>query len=222
LKAIVAEKPGGSEVLKIRDVPRLIPPPGWVSIRVMAFGLNRAEMFTRQGHSPGVKFPRILAIECVGVVEEAPGTRFRKGQQVAAIMGGMGRTIDGGYAEYTCVPASSVMLLESGLPWSTLGAIPEMFQTAWGSLYEGLEIQAGETLLICGGTSSIGMTATQIAKLHGLSVIATTRNPAKADALKRNGVDHVVIDTGVIVDSVRRLSRTGWTECLNSWAPPRC
>ena len=85
MKAIVAEKAGGPEVLKIRDVPRPIPEPGWVSIRVMAFGLNRAELFTRQGHSPGIKFPRILGIECVGVVEEAPGTRYRKGQQIAAI-----------------------------------------------------------------------------------------------------------------------------------------
>ncbi len=209
MKAIVAEEAGGPEVLKIRDVPRLMPQPGWVSIRVMAFGLNRAELFTRQGHSPGVKFPRILGIECVGVVEEAPATPFQKGQKVAAIMGGMGRTIDGGYAEYTCVPASSVMLLESDLPWPTLGAVPEMFQTAWGSLHEGLEIQAGETLLIRGGTSSIGMTATQLAKRYGLSVIATTRNPAKAESLERNGVDQVVIDTGAIADAVRGLFPDG-------------
>ncbi len=75
-------------------------------IRVKAFGLNRSEMFTRQGHSPNVKFPRILGIEAVGTVEDAPGNEFRKGDVVATAMGGLGRVLDGGYAQYTCVPAT--------------------------------------------------------------------------------------------------------------------
>jgi NADPH:quinone reductase-like Zn-dependent oxidoreductase len=67
---------------------------------VKAFGLNRSELFTRQGHSPNVRFPRVLGIAAVGVVEEARGKEFRKGDVVATAMGGMDRQCDGGYAEY--------------------------------------------------------------------------------------------------------------------------
>ena len=124
-------------------------------------------------------------------------------------MGGMGRSFDGGYAEYTCVPERSVFRLHSDLPWQTLGAIPEMFQTAWGSLHEGLDAQRGQTLLVRGGTSSIGIATTQLAKRAGLTVIATTRNPARADSLIAGGADHVVIDSGTIEALVRELFPDG-------------
>ena len=133
MKAVVIRKPGGPEVLKVERRPIPKPRSGEVLIRVKAFGLNRSEMFTRQGHSPSVKFPRILGIEAVGVVEKAPGDEFRKGDIVATAMGGMGRQFDGGYAEYTCVPATQVQLIKATIPWETLGASPEMLQTAWGS-----------------------------------------------------------------------------------------
>jgi NADPH:quinone reductase-like Zn-dependent oxidoreductase len=214
MKAIVVEEPGGPEVLKIREISHPSPGPGWVLIKVKAFGLNRSEMYTRQGQSPDVQFPRVLGIECAGIVEEAPETKFQKGQKVAAIMGGMGREFDGGYAEYTCVPENCVFPLESDLEWATLGALPEMFQAAWGSLHMGLEIQPKQSLLIRGGTSSVGMTSAQLAKRHGLTVMATTRNPEKVDALKNNGVDHVVIDDGTIVDSVRQLFPNGVNRVL--------
>lgn len=209
MKAIVAEKPGLPEVLQLKEIPRPAAKPGWVLIEVKAFGLNRAELFTRQGESPGVNFPRVLGIECVGVVVEAPETPYTPGEKVAAIMGGMGRQFDGGYAEYTLVPVSSVFAIKTDLDWATLGAIPEMFQTAWGSLTVGLEIQAGQTMLIRGGTSSIGMTATQLAKETGLTVLATTRNPQKADKLRANGVDHVVLDDGRIHQKVREIIPNG-------------
>ncbi|MCB0156254.1 MAG: zinc-binding dehydrogenase [Anaerolineae bacterium] len=187
------------------DIPQPTVKTGWVLIKVKAFGLNRAELFTRQGDSPGVTFPRVLGIECVGVVAEAPGTSFQPGQKVVALMGGMGRQFDGSYAEYTLVPVSSVFAVETDLEWAKLGAIPEMFQTVWGSLTVGLEIAAGQTLLIRGGTSSIGMTATRLAKAAGLTVLATTRAPSKSDKLRDNGVDHVVIDNGNIHDEVYAL-----------------
>ena len=209
MKAIVAEKPGSPEVLHLKEIPRPTSKSGWVLIEVKAFGLNRAELFTRQGDSPGVEFPRVLGIECVGLVVEAPDTPFTPGEKVAAIMGGMGRQFDGGYAEYTLVPASSVFSIKTDLDWATLGAIPEMFQTVWGSLTLGLEIQAGQTLLIRGGTSSIGMTTTRLAKEMGLTVLATTRNPQKADKLRANGVDHVVIDDGRIHQKVREIVPNG-------------
>src|SRR5258706_14391792 len=102
MKAAVIPEAGGPEVVKIESLPVPAPQSGEVLIRVKAFGLNRSEMFTRQGHSPNVKFPLILGIEAVGLVEEAPGNEFQKGHIVATAMGGMGREFDGGYAEYTC------------------------------------------------------------------------------------------------------------------------
>ena len=156
MKAAITTKAGNPEVIKIGEVDKPKTKPGWVLIKVEAFGLNRSELFTRRGDSPGVTFPRIQGIECVGVVEDDPSKTYPKGRQVAAIMGGMGRLFDGGYAEYTSVPLEIVFPFESDLPWETLGAIPEMFQTVSGSLNQALEIAEGETLLIRGGTRQSG------------------------------------------------------------------
>ncbi len=185
------------------------PRPGWVLIRVRAFGLNRSELFTRQGHSPNVRFPRVLGIEAVGEVVEAPGSGLAPGDKVATAMGGMGRVFDGGYAEYTLVPASQVQKVETALDWATLGALPEMVQTAYGSLNKSLRLQAGQTLLIRGGTTSVGLTAAVLAKRLGATVIATTRKSEREAMLKANGADHVVIDDGQIADVVRDLIPTG-------------
>ena len=129
-------------------------------------------------------------------------------------MGGMGRLFDGGYAEYALVPLEIVFPFKSDLPWDTLGAIPEMFQTVSGSLNQALEIQKGESLLIRGGTSSIGMLACQLAKAKGLKVISTTRNLNKKQALMDNGVDHVVIDNGSVKDKVREIYPDGVNKVL--------
>src|SRR5947207_189680 len=153
MRAVVLEAPGSPEALQIRELPIPDPRPGWVLIRVRAFGLNRSELHTRLGLAEGVTFPRVLGIEATGVVAAAPGGEFAVGQQVAAMMGGMGRTFDGGYAEFTNVPATQVIAFGSELDWATLGAIPEMLQTAHGSLTVGLDTQPGQTLLIRGGTS---------------------------------------------------------------------
>ncbi len=138
MKAVVIREPGPPDVLAIEELPVPQPATGWILIRVKAFGLNRSELFTRQGRSPGVRFPRVLGIEAVGVVEDAPGGEYKKGQTVATAMGGMGREFDGGYAEYTCVPAVQVQAINTTLDWQTLGALPEMIQTAWGSLNSAL------------------------------------------------------------------------------------
>src|SRR6202163_2277472 len=128
MKAAVIHEAGAPEVLTIESLAIPKPKNGEVLIRVKAFGLNRSELFTRQGHSPNVKFPRVLGIEAVGLVEDAPGGEFGKGDVVTTAMGGMGRQFDGGYAEYTCVPARQVQLIKTGLAWEMLGAIPEMLE----------------------------------------------------------------------------------------------
>jgi NADPH:quinone reductase-like Zn-dependent oxidoreductase len=207
LKAVVIREPGGPEVLKIETVPVPEAVAGKVLIRVKAFGLNRSEMFTRQGLSPDVRFPRILGIEAVGTVESAPGGEFPQGATVATVMGGMGRDFDGGYAEFTLVPANQVRSLTTNLSWETLGALPEMLQTAWGSLYEALQLKNGETLLVRGGTTSVGLAAAAIAGLRGAIVYATTRNTGRKQMLLDNGAAGVFIDNGSIAADV--ISRTG-------------
>ena len=204
MKAIRVHRPGGPEVLEIEELPRPEPRAGWVRIRVRAFGLNRSEMYTRQGHSPSVQFPRVLGIECVGIVDDAGGTDLSIGQTVAALMGEMGRAYDGGYAEYTLVPRDRVLPLHTDLTWDVLAALPETYLTAWGSLVEAMHLEVGQTLLIRGATSSVGMAAVSLAKGMGMRVLATTRDPAKADALRQNGVDEVVIDTGRIAEDVKQ------------------
>jgi NADPH:quinone reductase-like Zn-dependent oxidoreductase len=210
MRAAVLDQPGAVAHLQVRDVPVPEPRPGWVLIEVKAFGLNRSELYTRLGFSGAdVTFPRILGIEATGVVAHAPGGEFPPGQQVATMMGGMGRLFDGGYAQYTCVPAAQVIPFRSELPWDVLGAIPEMLQTAHGSLTVGVDAQPGDNVLIRGGTSSVGMAAAVLAKRRNMTVVATTRNPDKIDALTALGVDHALIDDGPIADRVRGVLGDG-------------
>src|SRR5438445_1686345 len=203
MRAVVLDAPGPPEALRIRELPVPEPRPGRVLIRVKAFGINRSELHTRLGLAQGVTFPRVLGIEATGVVAAAPGGEFEEGQQVAAMMGGMGRTFDGGYAEYTSVPATQVIPFRSELDWATLGAIPEMLQTAHGSLTVGLDAQAGQRLLIRGGTSSVGMATAILAKDRGLTVLSTPRQPDRVAALASIGVDHVLLDAGDVAAQAR-------------------
>lgn len=220
MRAVVLDGPGPAEALVIQDRPIPEPGPGQVLIRVRAFGLNRSELHTRLGLADGVTFPRVPGIEAVGEVAHSPGGEFSAGQKVVTLMGGMGRVFDGGYAEYTCVPARQVISFESDLPWPIIGAVPEMLQTAYGSLTIGLDIQPGQSLLIRGGTSSVGMAAAILAKRRGLTVLASTRDEAKREALAAIGVDHVLIDAGDLAAAVRRIVPDGVDAALELVGAP--
>jgi len=209
MKAVVIREAGKPEVLRLEERSIPSPQPGWVLIKVKAFGLNRSELFTRLGMSPNVKFPRIPGIEAVGIVEIAPGGEFKAGEIVVTAMGGMGCEFDGSYAEYTCVPASQIKVITTTLDWETLGALPEMIQTAWGSLHTALQIEAGQSLLIRGGSSSVGLAAAILAKQHGLIVVATSRKPERTQLLLENGADHVVTDNGIIQHQIRKIFPNG-------------
>lgn len=204
MHAWVLDAPGGPEAFHLRERPVPEPGTGQVLIRVRAFGLNRSEWFTRNGDSPAVKLPRVLGIECVGAVESAPGGQFESGQRVAAMMGGMGREFDGSYAEFTCVPAANVFPIETSLGWAELGALPEMLQTTHGSLHVGLGAKPGDTILIRGGTSSIGLATLALAKASRMGVVTTTRSETKRQYLLAAGADEAFVDSGVLVDEIRR------------------
>jgi NADPH:quinone reductase-like Zn-dependent oxidoreductase len=233
MRAAVCVRAGGPEVLEIREIPVPAVRKGWSLVRVMGAGLNRSELRTRQGHSPGVSFPRVLGIECVGIMAASTDSALPEGATVAAVMGEMGRAFDGGYAEYALLPNTLLMPVTTALPWEVLAALPETYLTAQGA-FDTLGIQPGGRLLIRGGTSSVGMAAASIAHGHGVEVAATTRRPEKAGALSAAGVDHVLLDgggsphtpwpagpshvldlvgAGTVVDSLRLVARGG-TVCV--------
>jgi NADPH:quinone reductase-like Zn-dependent oxidoreductase len=217
MKAAVVHTPGGPEVLRIEQ--RAVPGgrEDSVLVRVRAFGLNRSELVTRAGGSgDAVRFPRVLGIECVGEVVDAQD--LMPGTKIVAAMGGMGRDFDGGYEQYVVLPATQVVPVETSLDWPILGALPETFGTAWGSLAL-LALQPGATLLVRGGTSSVGMAATTLASHRGVRVIATTRQPAKRDALLANGATQVVIDDGAIAARVREIVPGGADALLELVGP---
>ncbi|MFI1976890.1 zinc-binding dehydrogenase [Streptomyces wedmorensis] len=220
MRAVVLSEPGPVENLQIQDLPLPEPRPGWVRIQVKAFGLNRSEHHMRLGVAEGVRYPIVPGLEAVGIVDAAPGSDLRPGQQAAALMGGMGRAFNGGYAEYTLVPRSSVVPFRSSLPWDAIGAVPETLQTAYGSLTTGLDLQAGQTLLIRGGTSALGYAAAAVARDTGATVLATTRQRERLDDLAAYGVDHPILDDGAISRHVHRLVPGGVDAALELVGTP--
>jgi NADPH:quinone reductase-like Zn-dependent oxidoreductase len=204
MRAAVCIRAGGPEVLDIRELPVPAAREGWSLVEIKGTGLNRSELRTRQGYSPSVRFPRVLGIECVGIVAASTDPALPDGMTVAAVMGEMGRAFDGGYAEYALLPNSLLMPVTTTLPWEILAALPETYLTAQGSL-DALGIRPGSRLLIRGGTSSVGMAAASIASGCGLEIAATTRRPDRTGALIAAGADHALIDGKSLAASVHAI-----------------
>src|SRR5215831_6907333 len=161
MRAIVLEKFGGLDSLVYKEIPDPEPKAGYVVIEIKAFGLNHAELHMRRGE--WAEAAKVIGIECVGVVKSCPGGEFQVGAKVAALMGGLGRTINGSYAEYTRAPVENVAPIESDLTWEELAALPESYATAWTCLFRNLELVKGQTLLIRGATSAFGLAALNLA-----------------------------------------------------------
>jgi NADPH:quinone reductase-like Zn-dependent oxidoreductase len=220
MRAVVLSGPGPVTNLEVTRLPLPEPGPGRVRIRVEAAGLNRSELHTRLGLAEGVTFPRVPGIEATGTVDLDPAGVLAPGQQVVAMMGGMGRTFDGGYAEYVVVPRTQVVPFRSELSWETLGAIPETLQTAYGSLTTGLDLRPGQSLLVRGGTSALGFAATALAKDLGATVLATTRSADRLAALKDHGVDHPLVDDGDVAAQARAILPDGVDAALELVGTP--
>jgi NADPH:quinone reductase-like Zn-dependent oxidoreductase len=156
-----------------------------------------------------------LGIEAVGVVDAVgDGVDLTPGQKVATMMGGLGRTVDGSYAEYTLADAANVIPFDTDLGWDVVGALPEMLQTAHGSITTGLGLEPGQRVLIHGGTSTVGLTAIAIAHQLGATVIATTRNPTRSELLLRVGADHALVDDETLPDAIRAIAPNGLDAAL--------
>jgi len=207
MRAIVIKQYGGPEVLAIEERPAPEPERGHVVIAVKAFGLNHAEVYFRKGVWGDVA--EISGIECVGIVKADPDGRFAAGQKVMALVGGMGRSINGSYAELVRVPSSNVVAIETDLPWEQLAAIPESYATAWTSLVGILGLGEGQSVAIRGATSALGQAAVNIAAHAGARVIATTRNASRAGLLETQGAREVLLESAELAKRVRERHPQG-------------
>ena len=168
---------------------------GWSLVKIKGFGINHSEIFTREGKSPSVQFPRILGVECVGEVAQSSTPTLAVGQKVVSIMGEMGRAFDGSYAEYVLLPNEQIYPVHTDLDWTTLAAIPETYYTAFGSLQQ-LRIAPQDRVLVRGAGSGVGVAFAQLLKAQFPHVVlhGSTRNPAKATRLQAVGFDEVITE----------------------------
>lgn len=190
MKAVVISQPGAPEVLTVAERPLPNIGDDDVLIRVKAAGVNRADVIQRKGHYPapaGVPAD-IPGLEVAGTVE-ACGAKVRRwqiGDPVCALLAG------GGYAEFVAVDAGHCLPVPKGWSFTDAGALPEALFTVWSNVFQRGRLQRGETLLVHGGTSGIGMAAVQLAKAHGARVFATAGSDEKCRACEVVGADRCI------------------------------
>lgn len=207
MKAVLLNKVTEAKDIALSEVPIPAVRPGWVLVKVKAFGLNHSEKLLRLNEirADYIQKPVVPGIECVGEIADPSDSELVVGQKVVALMGGMGRSFWGSYAEYTLLPRRIVFPIESNLDWAALGAVPETYFTAWGSLFECLHLQSDDTLLIRGATCALGYAAIQIAKALGCKVIATTHRGSKLTLLAE--ADEAILDDGKLTGKVRGATK---------------
>lgn len=207
MKAVVLMEPTPAENVVLSEVSVPQARPGWVLVKVKAFGLNHSEQILRLSEIKAdyINKPIIPGIECVGEVADPSDSSFHEGQKVVALMGGMGRSFNGSYAQYVLLPTSHVFPAETELSWAEVAAVPETYFTAWGSLFECLGLSKNDTLLVRGGTCALGYAAIHLAKALGCRVIATTHRERKLSLLKE--ADQAVLDTGTLAGSFSGVTK---------------
>ena len=195
MKAVKIYQAGGPEQLIYQDVPTPDIKEGWSLVKIKGFGINHSEIFTREGKSPSVQFPRILGIECVGEVVQSSTPALAVGQKVVSIMGEMGRAFDGSYAEYVLLPNEQIYPVHTDLDWTTLAAMPETYYTAFGSLQQ-LRIAPQDHVLVRGAGSGVGIAFALLlkAQFSHIKLHGSTRNPAKVAHLQAVGFDGVITE----------------------------
>ena len=207
MKAVVLDKTTEARDIILPECPIPDARPGWVLVKVKAFGLNQSERILRLNeiNASYIQKPIIPGIECVGEIADPSDSGLAVGQKVVALMGGMGRSFNGSYAEYALLPERIVFAVDSDLPWEVLGAVPETYFTAWGSLFECLRLTAEDTLLIRGATCALGYASMQIAKALGCRVIATTHRESKLALIA--DADEAVLDDGKLTGRIHGVTR---------------
>lgn len=189
MKQIGFAAPGAPEVMQLASVAMPVPGPGELLIRVEAAGINRPDVLQRQGQYPvPVGASQVLGLEVAGeVVAVGSGdAMFRVGDRVCALANG------GGYAEYAAVPATQALRWPTGYDAIRAAALPETFFTVWANLFQMGRLKAGETVLLHGGGSGIGTTATQLAREFGAHPWVTVGSEAKREACMRLGAELVI------------------------------
>jgi NADPH:quinone reductase-like Zn-dependent oxidoreductase len=207
MRAVVLNKVTYAKDIALSEVAVPNVRPGWVLVKIRAFGMNHSEQILRESEieMDYIRKPVIPGIECAGEIADASDSNFTKGQKVIALMGGMGRSFPGSYAEYALLPADHVFSVESELAWSEIAAVPETYFTAWGSLFECLHLQADDVLLVRGATCALGYAAIQLAKALGCRVLATTHRTEKMKLLE--AADEQLLDTGVLTGKIRGVTK---------------
>lgn len=202
MKAVVVNALGNVDVLEVVERPMPIVTEGWSLIKIKSFGINRSEIFTRQGHSPNVEFPRILGIECVGIiVDTTDEERLPIGQKVLSTMGEMGRAFDCSYAEYVLVPNEQIFPIKTNLSWIDFAAVLETYFTAYGSMLQ-LQLQPKEKVLVRGAASGVGIAFTKLVKatFPNIKIYGSVRNFNKESKLLALGYDGIIKeDDGMLV-----------------------
>ncbi len=212
MKAILVKEIGGAENLIISEYQKPESKDGFVLIQNKAFGINRAEIYMRKGEWGETH--DIIGIELAGIIESDPSNTFVKGQKVVSFVGGLARDYGGSYAEYVSIPLENIIPVETNLPWNELAAIPETFATAWAVLNWGLQVKKGQSILVRGGTSTVGLASIILAKQMGLIVFATSRSTEKLDILKQYGADYTILDDGEIVNTIKKIVPNGVTNVI--------